>query len=156
MAEYDLNLVRKRIEALERSLYPCHQISVIVQGVKFFSDTKVFTADITIINEQRLESTCEYPEKYFEDCIHKTSSEKAIEGIDGRYTNIITALYAIETKEMGITLYNIKQHIQRINLYNKWMHAEDGVESPLFYCHKLSNYLDDAERYMNMLNVAVG
>lgn len=152
MAGYDLKKVAIRIESLESSLYPALPIDVRISNVKFIEDSDIFTADVKLTGKgSSIYSSCAYPLRYFKDCQYMTDSEKMIRDVDSKYLKVITELYSFESFEEGISLYNVKQHIQRLNLFRKYMNSENAPEGPVYYAHKLSNYLDDATSYINIL-----
>lgn len=114
-----------------------------------------FTAKITIKDG---ESTASIAEKFskstFYDCQVEDSLADKIETYKRRYDLINRQLNDEEPYQTGIGLTNVKNHKSRIKTYGDLIdtairdNRKDSIE---YYFNKLSNYMDDAERYLDML-----
>jgi hypothetical protein len=152
MTAYSTAKVIDRILQLEYSQYPLQNMSIRVTSKVVMND-KDFKTDIEISDGDKtlLLTDRTYSKEYFDDCTVDSKFDAI--PLNVRYEKLMKRLLTAEMNEESLVLGNIKNHIGRINCYWKWMNAPpaEGYAQPEYYAGILSQYLDDAERYLEML-----
>lgn len=150
---YNEDMIRERILALEANCYLRISVNILVTNVKI--STEMILADITLDFGDARETlyNCEYPKRFFDDCVEVQDDEFDIAPYNTRYESLMKKLRKAEMNEEGTVLVDIKTHLGRLGCYYRWMNStpEEGYASPSYYAGVLSNYLDEAERYLNHL-----
>lgn len=150
---YNEDYLIKRILALEYQCYSRLNIGIEAKNVKISTD--YILADITLNFDGSKETlyACQYPKRYFEDCMEKGDDSFNPIPYNTRYEKIMKKLRLAEMNEEGVILVSIKDHLGRITCYYRWMNQPptEGYAPPLYYAGILSDYMDEAERYLNQL-----
>jgi hypothetical protein len=170
MALYVISKVRDKMwqmqmETLAKLLPPSLKIEI--SNVALRPSSFVYDVHMTVDGRTAVIRGCEYSKELFSECIEppKNGATPGFNPIpyDIRYEKLIKKLRLAEMNEEGKILDNVKDYITRCNSFRAWMHAVDTGESgnaetvlkgsPYYYAGKLSECLDEAERYLEALYI---
>jgi hypothetical protein len=150
---YNEDKIGERILALEANCYLKICVNIGIENIRVSTDMILADISINFGDSEETLFNCEYPKRFFDDCLEEGDENFNILPYNIRYDSMMRRLQKAEINEEGTVLVDVKTHIGRIVCYWRWMNAppEEGYALPSYYAGILSDYLDDAERYLNHL-----